>query len=67
MAYLWASQAALAVKNLTASAGDVRDAGSILLLGNSPGGGRGDPLQYSCLEKPMEPVGLHSIVSQRVR
>ena len=57
MAYLWASQAALAVKNLTARAGDVRDAGSIPPLGNSPGGGPGDPLQYSCLEKPWSLLG----------
>ena len=35
------------VKNLPANAGDV---GSILGLGRSPGGGNGNPLQYSCLE-----------------
>ena len=40
------------VKNLPANAGDVRDAGSIPRLGRSPGGGRGNPLQYSCLENP---------------
>ena len=38
------------VKNLPANAGDVRDAGSIPGSGRSPGGGHGDPLQYSCLE-----------------
>ena len=38
------------VKNLLANAGDVRDPGSILWLGKSPGGGCGNPLQYSCLE-----------------
>ena len=42
------------VKDLLASAGDVRDAGSVLELGRSPGGGHGDPLQYSCLENPMD-------------
>ena len=39
------------VKNLPASAGD---AGSIPGLGRSPGEGNGNPLQYSCLENPME-------------
>jgi len=37
------------VKNLPASSGDARDAGSIPGLGRSPGGGNGNPLQYSCL------------------
>ena len=37
-------------ENLPASAGDKRDAGSIPGLGRSPGGGHGNPLQYSCLE-----------------
>ena len=41
---------ALVVKNLPANAGDVRDAGSIPGLGRSPGGGHGNPLQYSCLQ-----------------
>ena len=41
------------VKNLPANAEDVRDMGLIPGLGRSPGGGRGSPLQYSCLENPM--------------
>ena len=45
---------ALVVKNLPANAGDVRDAGLIPGLGRSPGGGHGNPLQYSCLENPMD-------------
>ena len=45
-----ASQVALVVKKPPANAGDVRDAGSIPGLGRSPGGGNGDPLQYSCLD-----------------
>ena len=49
-----ASQAALLVKNLPAKAGDVRDAGSIPGLERSSRGGRGNPLQYSCLENPMD-------------
>ena len=42
------------VKNPPANAGDARDAGSILGLGRSPGGGNGNPLQYSCLENSMD-------------
>ena len=42
------------IKNLPASAGDGRDTGSIPRLGRSPGGGHGNPLQYSCLENPMD-------------
>ena len=50
MSNRWASQVALVVKNLPANAGDVRDASSVPGLGKSPGGGPGNPLQYSCLE-----------------
>ena len=49
-----ASQVALAVKNLPANTGDVRDKGSMPWSGRSPGGGHGNPLQYSCLENPMD-------------
>ena len=49
-----ASQVALVVKDPPASAGDIRDMGSIPGSGRSPGGGRGNPLQYSCLENPMD-------------
>ena len=54
MDYLRASQVALVVKNLPASAGDIRDAGSMPGPGRPPGGGHGNPLQYSCLENPMD-------------
>ena len=54
------------VKNLPANAGRIRDAGSIPRLGRSAGGGHGKPLQYSCLEYPMEPGGLQSMGFQRV-
>ena len=40
--------------NLPASAGDVRDLGSVPGLERSPGGGHGNPLQYSCLENPTD-------------
>ena len=43
---------ALLVKNLPASAGDIRDIGSIPGLGRAPGGGLDNPLQSSCLENP---------------
>ena len=49
-----ASQVVLVVKNPFASAGDMRDSGSIPGSGRSPGGGNGNPLQYSCLENPMD-------------
>ena len=42
------------VKNLPANAGDVRGVGSISGSGRSPGGGHGNPLQYSCLENLMD-------------
>ena len=42
------------VENLLACAEDIRDEGSIPGLGRSPGGGHGNPLQYSCLENPMD-------------
>ena len=44
----------LVVKNLPMDAGDIRDAGSILGLGRSPGEGNDNPLQYSWLENPMD-------------
>ena len=37
-----------------ANAREVRDVGSILVLGRSPGGGSGNPLQYSCLKNSMD-------------
>ena len=42
------------VKNLLASAGNARDRGSIPGWGRSPGGGNGNPLQYSCLENSVD-------------
>ena len=51
---LRASQVVLVVKNLPANAGDTGNAGSLPGLGRSPGVGNGNPLQYACLEKPMD-------------
>ena len=42
------------VKNLTANARDSGDLGSVPGLARSPGEGNGNPLQYSCLENPMD-------------
>ena len=56
------------VKNPPDYAGDPGDEGLILRSGGSPGGGNGNPLQYSCQKIPWieEPGGLQSIGSQRV-
>ena len=51
---LGAAQVVLGVKNPRANAGDVRDLGSIPGLRRSPGRGHGNPLQYSCLENPVD-------------
>jgi len=44
----------LLIKNPSANAGDLRDVGLIPGSGSSPGEGNGNPLQYSCLEDPMD-------------
>ena len=53
------------VKNPPANAGDIRDVGLIFGAGRSPGGGNGNPLQYSLLENPWteEPGVLQSMGS----
>ena len=55
------------VRNLPANAGDARDADLIPGSGRFPGAGNGNPLQYSCLENPMDrrPDVLQSMGSQR--
>ena len=45
---------ALVVKISPANAGDIRDVSSVPGSGRSPGGGHGNPLQYFCLENPMD-------------
>ena len=54
MSIFGSSQVALVVNNSSANAGDVRDVGLIPGSGRSPGGGHSNPLQYSCLENPMD-------------
>ena len=48
-----ACQVMLVVKNQPANRGDMRDEASVPGLGRSSGGGHGNPVQYSCLEDPM--------------
>ena len=66
--YVRASQVGLVLKNPLANAGDDRDASSIPRSGISPGGGNGNPLQYSCLENSIgrRAWGLQSMGLQRV-
>ena len=60
-----ASQVAQVIKNPPANAGGIRDEGSIPGLGRSPGGGHGNPFQYSCLENTMD-RGAWQATVQRV-
>ena len=54
-----------------ANTGSVRDKGSIPELGRSPGGGHGNPLQYSCLENPMDRgtwrATVHRVAESRIQ
>ena len=59
---LWASQVSRVVKNSPANAGDLIKEGLIPGLGRSPGGGNGTPLQYPCLENPMDRGAWWAIV-----
>ena len=57
-----ASQVVLVVKNLPANSGDIRDTDSVSGLGRSPGGGHGNPLQYSYLENLMDRGAWRAVV-----
>ena len=50
----WGFPGGSVVKNSPANTGDIRDVGSIPGSGRSPGRGHGNPLQYSCLENPLD-------------
>ena len=50
------------VKNAPASGGNVRHLGTIPGSERSPGGGHSNPLQYSCLENPMDGGAWRAIV-----
>ena len=60
-------QVALVVKNLPVNAGDIRDTDSIPGLGRSPVGGNSNPLQYSCLENPMDRGTWQAIVHRTAK
>ena len=59
------------IKNPPANAGGTRDVGSVPALGRSPGEGHGNPLQYSCLENPMDRgawwVTIHGVEKSRAQ
>ena len=59
------------VKNLPANALDKGDVGLILELGRSPGDGNGNPLQYSCLENPVNrgawQAAVHGVAKSQTR
>ena len=57
-----ASQVVLVVKNPPANAGDIRDTGSIPGSGRFPGEGHDNPLQYSCMNNPMDRGALWAMV-----
>ena len=52
--FLWGFPDGSSGNEPTTSAGDIRDTGSISGSGGSPGGKHGHPVQYSCLENPMD-------------
>ena len=59
------------VKDLPANAGDIRDAGSIPGFRRSPGGGNGNPLQYSCRKNPKDgeawQATVHGVINSQIR
>ena len=63
------AQVALVVQNLPADAGHVRRVGLVPEYRRSPGGGHGKPLQYSCLENPMDGgawwAAVHGVAKSR--
>ena len=65
------SQMALVVKNLSANAGDIRDAGSIQRSGRSPGEENGNPHEYSCLGNPMDggswKATVHRVIKSQIQ
>jgi len=66
-----ASQVVPVVKNLLDNAEDIRDIGSMPGSGRSPAGGHGNPLQYTCLENPMDRgacwAAVHRVTKSQTR
>ena len=62
-----ASQVALVVKNLPVNAEYLKDEGLIPGSGRSPGGEHGNPLQYSCLENPIDRGAWQAIVHRAAK
>ena len=66
-----ASQVVLVVKNPPVNSGVPGDLGSILGSGRFPGGGHGNPFQYSCLENPMDReawrANVHRVAQNRTQ
>ena len=50
------------LRNLYANVGDMGDSGFVPGSGRSPGGGHGNPLQYACLENPMDRGAWRAVV-----
>ena len=67
----WGFPGGSVVKNLPANEGAAGDVGSIQGAGRFPGGGNGKPLQYSCLEIPMDrgawQATVHGVAKSRIR
>ena len=67
----WTSQVLLVVKNPPANAGDVRDVSLIPRSGRSLRGGHGNPLQFSCLENPIDrgawPTTVHRVAKSQTQ
>ena len=59
----------LSSKESVCNAGDLEDSGLIPGLGRYPGRGHGNPLQYSCLENPMDrgawPATVNGVTKSR--
>ena len=68
---LWASWVVLVVKNLLDNGGDIRGRRLIPGFGRPPGGGHSNPLQYSCLENPMDrgawQAAVHRVAQSHTR
>jgi len=61
----------LMVRDLSANAENIRERGSVPRSGRFPGGGHGNPLQYSCLENPMDRgacwATVHRVAKSQIR